>query len=333
MIGEMAQTRRYSEQAKLVALRSAPLILFAIVIALFSLLSDRFLTVQNFLNILTQSSHVAILGIGMTFVLLIAGIDLSVGAIMFLAVAVMSIYVPDATPVTGFLTCLAVGIAFGAVNAAVITWVRIAAFIATLSALFIGRGIALYITETRMAFMNMDILSLGRLAYLGIPWAIWVFAAVFLVAFVTLRSTPFGRQLYAIGENRSAALKAGINVNAIQFAVYVISGACAGIAGFVSITQVGAASATFGLEKEFAAIAAAVLGGTSLFGGRGGVVGTVFGAVLIQTAYSGLVIINANPYIYPLVTASIIFVAVFVDSQRVRILETINRRTIRVEEA
>jgi ribose transport system permease protein len=146
---------------------------------------------------------------------------------------------------------------------------------------------------------------------------------------VTLTQTPFGRRIYAVGENPEAAKKAGINVPRTLVAVYLICAALAGIAGFVSATQVGAASPTFGLEKEFAAIAAAVLGGTSLFGGRGGVVGTVFGAVLIQTVNNGLVIINANPYVYPLVTASIIFLAVFVDSQRSRILEAMNRRTIR----
>jgi len=321
------------ERLKLALLRYAPLVLFAIVVIVFSTMSGRFFAVQNFVNILIQASHVAILGIGITFVLLTAGIDLSVGAVMYLAVAVMGSYFAGLPWEGSLLICLAVGLAFGAVNGFFVVQVRVAAFITTLAMLFIGRGMALYITQTKMVFFEPAILDLGRAFYLGIPWSIWIFAVVFLLAWLTLARTPYGRQIYAVGENAEAAKKAGINVQARLFSVYVICSGCAGIAGFVSATQVGAASPTFGFEKEFSAIAAAVLGGTSLFGGRGGVIGTVFGAVLIQTVNNGLVIINANPYVYPLITAAIIFLAVFVDSQRARILEAMNRRTIRVEEA
>jgi ribose transport system permease protein len=199
--------------------------------------------------------------------------------------------------------------------------------------LFILRGAALYMTDTRMVFVAEPIMSLGRTSYFGIPWAIWMFLGVFLVAWLVLRETPFGRQVYAVGQDPVAAKKAGINVPLVLFSVYCIAGLCAALGGLVSIAQVAAASSTFGFQKEFPVIAAAVLGGTSLFGGRGSVVGTVFGAILIQTVENGLVMTNANPYIYPLVTASIIFIAVLVDSQRTRILDAMNRRTIRVEEA
>ncbi len=332
MTGNLLKARA-SDRWKLLLLRNAPLILFAVVLLIFALLSDRFFATQNFVNILIQTSHVAILGIGITFVLLTAGIDLSIGAVMYLSVAVLGSYFTGFLWPVSLLACIVIGLAFGATNAFFIVRVDVPAFITTLATLFIGRGIALYITDTKMVFFEPAILDLGRASYLGIPWSLWIFAIVFLLAWIVLAQTPFGRRIYAIGENAEAAKKAGINVSLSLFAVYLICSALAGIAGFVSATQVGAASPTFGIEKEFSAIAAAVLGGTSLFGGRGGVVGTVFGAVLIQTVNNGLVIINANPYVYPLVTAAIIFLAVFVDSQRSRILETMNRRTIRVEEA
>jgi ribose transport system permease protein len=317
---------------RLALLRNAPVALFIVVLAVFGSLSDRFLDVQNFTNILIQASHIAILGIGMTFVLLTAGIDLSVGAVMYLSVALLGIYLADASPLLAVPFMMAVGALFGLVNAFFVVRLRVAAFIVTLATLFIGRGLALWVTETRMVFYKDQILSLARAEFLGVPWAIWVFAIVFAVAWVVLNHTPFGRQVYAVGENPDAAAKAGINVPLVLTTVYAVSGACAGIAGFVSITQVGAAASSFAMEKEFAAVAASVLGGVSLFGGRGGVAGTVFGAVLIQTVQNGLVIVNADPYIYPLVTSSIIFVAVFVDSQRSRILERLGRRRIRIEE-
>jgi ribose transport system permease protein len=317
---------------RLALLRNAPVALFIIVLAVFGSLSDRFLDVQNFTNILIQASHIAILGIGMTFVLLTAGIDLSVGAVMYLSVALLGIYLADASPILAVPAMMAVGALFGLVNAFFVVRLRVAAFIVTLATLFIGRGLALWVTETRMVFYKDQVLSLARAEFLGVPWAIWVFAIVFAVAWIVLNHTPFGRQVYAVGENPDAAAKAGINVPLVLTTVYAVSGACAGIAGFVSITQVGAAASSFAMEKEFAAVAASVLGGVSLFGGRGGVAGTVFGAVLIQTVQNGLVIVNADPYIYPLVTSSIIFVAVFVDSQRSRILERLGRRRIRIEE-
>jgi ribose transport system permease protein len=317
---------------RLALLRNAPVALFIVVLAVFGSLSDRFLDVQNFTNILIQASHIAILGIGMTFVLLTAGIDLSVGAVMYLSVALLGIYLADASPILAVPAMMAVGALFGLVNAFFVVRLRVAAFIVTLATLFIGRGLALWVTETRMVFYKDQVLSLARAEFLGVPWAIWVFAIVFAVAWIVLNHTPFGRQVYAVGENPDAAAKAGINVPLVLTTVYAVSGACAGIAGFVSITQVGAAASSFAMEKEFAAVAASVLGGVSLFGGRGGVAGTVFGAVLIQTVQNGLVIVNADPYIYPLVTSSIIFVAVFVDSQRSRILERLGRRRIRIEE-
>ncbi len=317
----------------LFALQNATVIAFAIVIVIFALLSDRFLTVSNFTNIITQSSHIAIMAIGITFVLLTAGIDLSVGAVMYVGVAILNIYLIDLPVVVSFPLIALVGLALGAMNGFFVVQLRgLHPFVITLATLFILRGAALFMTDTRMAFASDPVMALGRTSYFGVPWAIWMFGAVFIAAWLVLRETPFGRQVYAVGQDPVAAGKAGINVPLVLFSVYCICGLLAAIGGLVSIAQVAAASSTFGFQKEFPVIAAAVLGGTSLFGGRGGVVGTVFGAILIQTVENGLVMTNANPYLYPLVIATIIFIAVLVDTQRTRILDAMNRRTIRVEE-
>jgi ribose transport system permease protein len=321
----------YRSRFILLTLQNAPILLFAVLIIIFGLMSARFLTPVNFVNIINQSSHIAIIAIGMTFVLLVAGIDLSVGANMYLSAAVLGMFLAKLPPLAAFPVVAVLGLAFGVANAFIVTQLRVAAFITTLATLFVGRGIALYFSGNKMVPFNKAILTFGRTAYLGIPSAIWIFAIVLVIAVVVLKLTTFGRQVYAVGADPDAAAKAGINVKGVIFSVYCICGVCAAVGGLVSASQVAVASSTFGFQKEFPVIAAAVLGGTSLFGGRGGVLGTVFGAVLIQTVENGLVMTNANPYLYPLVISVIIFIAVFIDSSRTTVLERLERRTIRIE--
>jgi ribose transport system permease protein len=190
----------------------------------------------------------------------------------------------------------------------------------------------LWITQTRAMNLPEGFLELGTARFLGVPLALLLLAAVVGLAHLVLRRTPFGRQIYAVGCSQEAARKAGINTRRILASVYLISGTCAALGGIMSLAQLGAVSPTFGNQKEFSAIAAAVLGGTSLFGGRGHVFpGTLLGAVLIQAVENGLVILNADPYLYPLVTSAIIFLAVLVDSLRTTLLAKQSRRTIRLE--
>jgi ribose transport system permease protein len=142
-----------------------------------------------------------------------------------------------------------------------------------------------------------------------------VLAIVLVVSHVVLAHTPFGRHVYAVGHDKAAARRAGLPVGLVLFAVYAISGTLAALGGAVAIAQLGAVSPSFGREREFAAVSAAVLGGVSLFGGRGAVLpGVLLGAFLVQTVENGLVIVNADPYLYPLVMACVIFVAVLLDS-------------------
>jgi ribose transport system permease protein len=315
----------------MLALRFAPLLLFLTLFIAFGLMSDRFLTFPNLRNILTQSTHIAVMAIGMTFVLLVRGVDLSVGSIMYVVAVVMGLYLVDLPLVLMIPAIILVGLAFGAVNAWFITYLRIAPFIVTLATLFIGRGLALHLSQTRMIFQSDTVQELGRSSALGLPWAIWILVVVAIIAWVVLAQTPYGRQIYATGADPDAAEKAGIPVKWIIFSVFCICGITAAIGALISVSQVGAASATFGFQKEFPVIAAAVLGGTSLFGGRGGVFGSVFGAVLVQTTENGLVMINADPYLYPLVNSVIIFVAAWVDGRRTQLIEKLEQRKIRVD--
>lgn len=317
----------------LAALRQASLILFALVVAVFATLAPRFLTADNAVNVLVQAAPTGIVAVGMTFVLLTAGVDLSVGAIMFLAAAIAGKMLAAGQPLPVALgTMLATGAAFGAVNAVFVTRLRIVPFIVTLALLFVGRGLALTITQTRAMNLPDEFLQLGATRIAGVPLPLVVFGAVLLVAHVVLTRTPFGRQIYALGHHLDNARKAGIRTGRILAAVYMVSGLCAALGGILSLAQLGAVSPKFGEAYEFKAIAAAVLGGTSLFGGRGAVLpGTLLGAVLIQSIETGLVILNADPYLYPVITAAVIFIAVLVDSLRNTLLQRLTRRRIRLE--
>ncbi len=313
------------------SLRHSSTLIFLAVLAAFGFLSPRFLATNNFVNILIQSASTVIVATGMTFVLLTAGIDLSVGSVMFVSAAVAGKMVLTGQPLwMAALVILLAGMVCGAFNALCVTWLRIIPFIVTLATLYFGRGFGLWLTETRAMNLPESILAVGSARLAGIPFPVLMMALVVIAAHLVLTRTTFGRQIYAMGNDLDAARNAGIRTERIQFAVYVISGFCAALGGLVAIVQLGAVSPSFGNNREFAAIAAAVLGGTSLFGGRGAVLpGTLLGALLIQTIENGLVIANADPYIYPLVMSAIIFLAVLLDSLRNQQLRRSERRTIR----
>lgn len=301
-------------------LKFAPFFLLLIVAAVFGAQSTAFLEPRNLTNILVQASSTGIVAVGMTFVLITAGVDLSVGAIMFVAAALAGKAALGGVPFPAVLLLMLVtGIAFGGVNAAFINGARVVPFIVTLATLFIGRGVGLWITETRAMNLPESFLRLGSARFLEVPFPAWLFTGLLVASHLILTQTPFGRELFAMGHSMDAAKKAGIRTGRNVIAVYIISGLCASIAAMVSLGQLGAVSPKFGEQKEFSAIAAAVLGGTSLFGGRGGVLpGTLLGVLLIHTIENGLVVINANPYLYPMVTSAIIFVAVLLESIRNR---------------
>jgi ribose transport system permease protein len=291
-------------------------------------LSRRFLSVDNVGAILVQSSWLVVVALGMNFVLLTAGVDLSVGSTMYLAAVTVSLGL-SASPVW---VCVAasilVGAVCGAINGGLIVRARLPAFIVTLSTIFIGRGFGLYLTSTRIAYASPAVASFGRSGGWGLAAPLWMAGAAAACAWVILKQTPFGPYVRSIGVDAEGARRAGVPVGTVTLGAYTLCGAAAGLGGFISLSQTSSASGAFGQNAEFLGISAAVLGGTSLFGGRGGLWAPVVGAILITMVQNGLAMINANPYAYPVVTGMVIFLAALVDSLRSGAIARLSRRPI-----
>lgn len=314
-----------------VLIRNATFVIFAAVLLYFAAQNLAFLMPENLSNIIKQSSFIGIAAIGMTFVLLTGGIDLSVGAVMFLAPLIagfamerLGLSVP-----LGLLVALGVGLACGLINAIAIVWLRVIPFIVTLATMFLFRGFGTWLNNSQQFDFRDDMRSFGLSHVLGVPTPVIIFAVVAVAGSIILAATAFGRQLYAVGNDSDGARKAGLRVDRIRALVYVISSVCAALSGFVLIAQIGRLDAGFGEGKEFDVIAAAVLGGASLFGGVGTAWGAVVGATLIQTVQSGLSFTGINLYAQPIVQGLIILIAVFVDGIREKRLVAMLKRNIR----
>jgi len=328
--------RRTTSQLTVHLLQNTPIILFVIVFVLFGILSPSFLEYGSLEDIVKQASYIGIVAVGMTFVLLTAGIDLSVlsvGSNMYLSAVVAGLLIKNYSRPVGlaFTACLGVGVLFGAFNALAVTKLKIIPFVVTLGTLVAGRGIGLWLTKSVQVEFPDSVLRIGsERLFAKIPLPILVFAVVVLCATIFLKRTATGRQIYAVGNDLEAAKKAGINTDRVRATAFIICGLLAALGGFVSVAQLGTVDAGFGEQREFDAIAAAVLGGTSLFGGIGSVFpGTVMGAVLIQMVQAGLVVNQVDLYLQPLVAAAIIFLAVLLDSVRNAQLAKLRRRHIR----
>ncbi len=261
------------------ALRHATLLIFVAVLAWFGAQAPGFLAPESLANIVKQSAFIGICAIGITFVLLTAGIDLSVGSVMYLGPLIAGFAMRDygIGVAGGVVVAVLAGAVLGAINAACIVGLRIVPFIVTLATLFAFRGFGMWLTSSQQFDFNRTMLDFGRASLGPVPLPIVFFLVLALIAHVVLTRTTFGRQIYAVGNDPEAARKAGLPVNRVQAAVYVISGACAGLGGFIVISQIGRLDAGFGQGREFDVIAAAVLGGASLFGGIGSALGAVAG--------------------------------------------------------
>lgn len=311
--------------------RAGAVLMLVAIVLIFGALTPGFLAPGSLANTVKQSSFIGIAAVGMVFVLLTAGIDLSVGSVMFLGPLVAGILMREVgVPVPlALLACVATGAALGAINAVFIVGLRVIPFIVTLSTLFLYRGFGTWLTESRQLDFPEPMRAFGLASVLGVPVPVVIFALVAFAAHVVLRHTAFGRHVYAFGNDPLAARKAGLPVRRIEAAVYVISGSLAALAGFVLIAQIGRLDAGFGEGREFDVIAAAVLGGASLFGGIGGAWSAVLGALTIQAVKAGLVFSGVNLYLQPLLQGAVILLAVFLDGLREARLRSLRRRVIR----
>ncbi|MQA10186.1 MAG: ribose ABC transporter permease [Pseudonocardiaceae bacterium] len=291
------------------------LVLIALVI-LMAAMAPNFASVDNLLNIARSIAINAILAAGLTFVILTAGIDLSVGSTLAVAgvVSVLTAVAGMPTPVAVLLGILA-GAAAGLVNGLLTAYLSLAAFIVTLGSMTYLRGLAYTMTDGQPVVDNMlSFRDIGNGYFAGIPAPVVIMVIVYAVAWFVLERTRYGRHVYAVGGNAEAARLAGINVKRVITSVYVIGGACAGLAGVIFAARVVSAQPTAGTSYELDAIAAVVLGGTSLMGGRGRIAGTLIGSIILGVLSTGLILMNVPFFTQLLIKGAVIIFAVAVDS-------------------
>lgn len=311
--------------------RFAPLIFLIFLVVLFGILQPRFLMPLNLWNVMRQVSITGLIAIGMTFVILTAGIDLSVGSLLAFAGLVCADIFKGGTfftQLTGinvsFLEgsviaaagiAMLIGIIAGFIQGIAITRLAVPPFVVTLGGLSAWRGAALYFSNGGpISGFDQNFNYWGQGKVFGtVPVPVIIFLGFALLAFIILRYTKYGRHVYAVGSNPEAARLAGLNVNLIVLSVYMIVGFFAGLGGFVLAARLNSAEAVAGVTYELTVIAAVVIGGTSLFGGEGGVLGTVIGAVLVGVLTNGLVLMNVSSYIQQIIIGVIIVLAVAFD--------------------
>ena len=321
------------------ALQMRAFIALILVFGFFALISDPFLKEGNQVILAKQVAINAVLGVGMTFVILTGGIDLSVGSIVGLTGMVAGGLINEGLILSPLnrvvyfnvwiiaLIAIALGMLVGLINGLLITRFNVAPFIATLGTLYMARGFAM-LSNNGATFPNLvgdpalgntGFPSLGRDSFLGLPYSIWIMFALALIAIFITRKTPFGRQVYAIGGNSRAAQLSGVRVKGVTLLTYVISGFCAAIVGLILTSQLVAAHPATGESYELNAIAAVVLGGTSLAGGRGTILGTIVGAFVIGVLRNGMIIEGVSSFWQMVITGGVIVLAVVIDQLQQRL--------------
>lgn len=314
--GPAAPTSSGNRLGGIVRAVPGPLIGLIIIIVVMSILSPYFLTPRNLLNIITQVSDIGVMAVGQALVILIAGIDLSVGSTLAVSMMTMAfLYKIQGWP---FTTALVVGLLIGAlvglINGVLATYARIQPFVATLATLSAGAGLALFITDGNPVTEFPDwFLTLTSADVLGFPVEGIILIAVYLIAAFWLNFRPSGRALYAIGGNEEVARLSGINVRALKVRVYVISGLLAAVAGLLVTSRLDSAAPTAGAADLLNVIAVVVIGGASLAGGSGGMLGTFVGLLIIGTLNNGMSLLNVSPNLQPVVIGIAIIAAVMTD--------------------
>lgn len=297
-----------------------PLFGLLLIVVIISIMSPSFLTADNIFNVLRQVSISALIAFGMTFVILTGGIDLSVGSTLALTGAVAATLLAGGyDPFIAMAAALALGLVLGAVNGIIIAKGKVAPFIATLATMTIYRGLTLVYTDGKPVSGLGDHLAFqmfGKGYLLGIPVPIVTMAVAFLVLYFILRKTTFGRRVYAIGGNAEASRLSGINVDRTTIAVYALTGMLAAMSALILTSRLNSAQPTAGTSYELDAIAAVVLGGTSLTGGRGWIFGTLVGALIIGVLNNGLNLIGVSSFFQQVVKGIVILFAVLIDRKK-----------------
>lgn len=284
---------------------------FLLLIAVLSLLSDRFLTPSNIVNVLRQSTINGIIAIGMTYVILTAGIDLSVGAVLALSTVVTADMLQKGMPVPlAMATGLSLGAGLGLVSGLIITKIGVPPFVTTLGVMVTARGLALVYTQGRpITGLTESFRFIGTGSIGPIPMPVVIAAIAFILGFILLNRVWVGEYIYALGNNPVAARYAGIATDRYITFVYMLSGLLAALAGMILIARLNSAQPTAGVAFEFDAIAAVVVGGTSFAGGEGGLGGTLLGVLVIAVLANGLNLLNIPSFYQPVVSGVVIALA------------------------
>ncbi len=302
----------------LVLVRSKEFAIFlalVIMMIVITVVNRRFIEATNLSQVSRQIAFVSIVALGELFVILTGGIDLSVGSIMgwsgVAAAWAMSVGVP---PALAFLFGIVAGVAMGAINGALIAYVKIPPFIATLGMLQFAHGNVLGLTKGwPITAIPKSFLWVAQGSLLWIPVPVWIGAVIAVIAHVVLTYTAFGRRTYAMGGNEQATFLSGIDVDRIKFILYMISAACAAVSGIILVSRFSSAQPDTGTGWELDAIAAAVIGGTSLAGGSGSVLGVVIGACIMAVLRNGLVLMRVSPYWHISIIGVVIVLAAVLD--------------------
>ncbi|WP_331275598.1 ABC transporter permease [Peptostreptococcus equinus] len=297
-----------------------PLAALVIMMVLVTILNPSFIRPSNLMNLLRQVSINALIAFGMAFVILTGGIDLSVGSILALTSAIFAgLLGTGVPPFLAVIIALACGAVFGMLNGLLITKGKMAPFIATLATMTIFRGLTLVYTGGNPMTNFSDAFSykfIGRGYVLGIPWPVILMIIAFVIAFIILNKTPFGRKTYAIGGNEKASIISGIKTNIVKIKVYAISGFLAASAGLILTSRLNSAQPTAGTAYEMDAIAAVVLGGISMSGGKGSIAGVLVGALILGTLNNGLNMLGVSSFYQQIVKGIVILIAVLIDRKR-----------------
>ena len=284
-----------------------------------SIFTKEFFSVSNLSNVLTQAVTCGIAAIGMTFVILTGGIDLSVGGCIVFSATIGMQLLSEGKVSSGvaILIMLGLGAIVGMVNGFLITVLKLPAFIATLASSNVTAGLALYISMGKTIIgLPLDYSFIGLSKVLGLPVCVWLMIVLYVIAYIVLKYTPYGRKVYATGSNRKSAWLSGTNVRAIEFSVYVIQGVMSALVGIILTSKLLSCTSTIGNGMEVNAIAAVVIGGASMTGGEGSIAGTIVGALILTIINNAMNLMSVNAYLQEVVMGLIIIIALLFDMIR-----------------
>ncbi|BAB06040.1 ABC transporter permease [Halalkalibacterium halodurans] len=316
---ERNKSSQTKEIAKHILKKYGIFLILILLIALMSILTPHFLTSTNLVNIVRQMSIIGILAIGVTPIIITKGIDLSSGSLIALVSVVVASFAQGDSIMLPILMGVGVGLLIGLINGTLVAKAMLAPFIVTLGMMTAARGAAMLYSDGRpIGGLNEKFAFIGQGVIFGIPVPVLIFAFVGIVTWVLLNKTKYGKYIYAIGGNEQAAITAGINVSRVKMFVYSYAGLLAGIAGIILTSRISSGQPQAGVMFELDAIASAVIGGTSLFGGIGTVGGTIIGALIIGVMNNGLDLLGVSSYWQQIVKGAIIVSAVYIDTRKNR---------------